>query len=114
MGYYTSHEISVYQNDSELSEEKIKDLTVSKFRELDVIGYAFTENLNTYDSVKWYNHQSHMKILSEYIKDVVFLLEGEGEESGDVWKEYWLNGRVQKCKARLEFDDFSVKKLKSI
>lgn len=111
MGYYTRHKLDIFKNNSDLTELKIKDLTVKELKELDVINYALDENLNACDSAKWYNHRDHMKIISEHIRDVVFLLEGEGEENEDIWKEYWLNGKVQFCKAQITFNEYDENKL---
>lgn len=54
-----------------------------------------------------------MKILSsrEEYKDVLFILDGEGEESGDIWKSYYKNGKTYRVEAEFtfpEFDDFKL------
>ena len=37
---------------------------------------------------------------------VVFELSGEGEEAGDLWKAYFKDGKMQMCKAKIEYDNF--------
>lgn len=55
--------------------------------------------------VKWYDHKDHMKQLSKEYPDVTFILSGDGEEQGDVWREVWVNGSVKRQKAQLVFED---------
>lgn len=64
------------------------------------------------ESVKWYDHEEHMVKMSKHIKDVLFKLEGKGEESGDIWIKYFLNGKKQICRGNIVFDDFDESKLK--
>lgn len=52
-----------------------------------------------------------MRAFSLKHRDALFELSGEGEDNGDAWKEYYRNGRMHKCKARLVFDDFDEAKL---
>jgi hypothetical protein len=53
-----------------------------------------------------------MNEISKEYPNVIFELSGEGEESGDVWKNYYMNGKVQKCQARIVFDEFDENELK--
>ena len=43
--------------------------------------------------------------------NVLFLIDGEGEDSGDIWKQYFKNGKTFKAKAVLMFEDYSAYKL---
>ena len=60
------------------------------------------------DRVKWYEHENNIKILSERFPSVLFTLSGEGEESGDIWKKYFLNGKCQVAKAKITFDECTL------
>lgn len=44
----------------------------------------------------WYYHSDSMERLSAKFPDYLFFLSGEGEESGDVWREYYFNGKLFK------------------
>lgn len=57
-------------------------------------------------------HDEDMRGLSKRIPEVLFTLHGEGEEAGDIWNKYFLNGKMQVAKARIEFDEFDPKKLR--
>ena len=53
-----------------------------------------------------------MKDMSLQFADILFELKGEGEEAGDVWKAYYLNGKEQICRAKITFDEFDESKMK--
>jgi hypothetical protein len=111
MGYYTRYNLLIKENRSGIDDTEIFNNTVEKLRELDVIDYALDENLEGCDDVKWYESEDNMRKVSTEIQNVVFLLKGEGEESGDVWDEYYLNGKKQRCQVELIFPDFDESKL---
>lgn len=60
---------------------------------------------------KWYDHEEKMKNISSKYKGVLFTLRGEGEETGDLWIKYFLNGKMQHEFARIEFGAFDSTKL---
>ena len=93
MGYYTSHELDVVEGDYSLI-VKLRD-------ECEDAQYALDCNGDTYQSCKWYGHETDMKRFSEKHPEALFKLSGEGEESGDIWDEYYRDGKVQVCKARI-------------
>ena len=52
--------------------------------------------------------------MREYSKrhpKTVFKLIGTGEEAGDMWIEYYLNGKMQRTVAKIVFDDYDQNKL---
>ena len=63
------------------------------------------------DRCKWYSHDEDMRKLSERFPRVLFTLSGEGEESSDIWKKYYLNGKCQVAKAQITIDKFDPEKL---
>lgn len=64
-------------------------------------------------SMKWYDSEEDMRQISEdeVFKDIVFGLEGRGEDSIDLWKAYFCNGIVQKCPGEIVYPEFDPKKL---
>jgi nicotinic acid mononucleotide adenylyltransferase len=72
-----------------------------------IVGYDPFE-----DSCKWYEHDQHMRHVSLANKGTIFILEGEGEDPGDLWKKYYLDGKCQVAKASITFDEFDESKLK--
>ncbi len=136
MGYYTTFSISVkgkLENTKRVAElEKAKaeaEGLTGKLKELAIA--AIDKELNNEKNInvkalvtakagynpldqetKWYEHEEHMKAISKEYPDVIFQLNGEGEESGDVWIKYFVNGKMQKAAAKITFDEFDEKKLK--
>lgn len=105
MGYYTQYNL-------ELSDESLKDEVADALRELEVINYALDSNLESYDSVKWYNYGEDMKNISLQFPDVLFTLTGLGEESEDIWVAYFKGGKYQYEKAVITLPEFDESKLK--
>jgi hypothetical protein len=99
MGYYTRHELTIVSggNFETDYEQEITDST----------NYSSLFN----DSIKWYDCEDDMKKYSKKHPNVIFLIDGEGEENGDIWKAYFQNGKMFKAKAILTFEDFSIDKL---
>ena len=64
------------------------------------------------ESCKWYDHEDSMRAISEAFHNVLFTLHGEGEEAGDIWDKYFLNGKMQACKAKVVIEPFDEKQLK--
>jgi hypothetical protein len=63
------------------------------------------------DSCKWYDHESDMASFSKKYPESLFVLKGEGEESGDIWIKYFLNGKMQRAEAKITFEEFDESKL---
>jgi len=74
--------------------------------------YGINSDGNATDSVKWRNHEEDIKEMSKNFLDILFTLNGEGEEPDNIWKKYFLNGKMQIVKAQIVFDDFDEGKLK--
>ena len=63
------------------------------------------------DECKWYEHTEDMRKISEKYQNVIFSLYGNGEEDGDMWVKYFMNGKVQTEEAVITYADFDPKKL---
>lgn len=109
MGYYTRHSITV-NNRGNID----YDMNVAHFDGDDeAFINDFLQSANLFeDDIKWYDHEKDMRKLSKRFNNVLFTLSGEGEESGDLWREYHLNGLMQRATAKIAFDDFDEAKLK--
>ena len=56
------------------------------------------------DTAKWYDWNADMKEVSSKYPHLLFSLEGEGEESGDIWKAWARNGKVVEARAKIVFE----------
>lgn len=63
------------------------------------------------EECKWDDHESEMIELSKTFPDIVFKLHGEGEENGDLWDQYFMNGRMQYCPAEIVYPPFDKTQL---
>ena len=102
MGYYTKYELDTFNEIADF-ESVYNDLM--NFLDSDSCGSPFEE------SCKWYEHEEDMRKFSKKYPKIIFLLKGEGEQSGDIWRKYFKNGKMQECKAKITFDDFNEEKL---
>lgn len=75
-------------------------------------GYkVFNDDGSSYDSCKWYDHELHMRGFSAKHPGVLFKLMGVGEEGGDYWMKYFIEGRMQRAKTMLQHEPFDREKL---
>lgn len=107
MGYYTNYSL---ETDSQENKNIIEE-----FREIDGNAkYAIDANGDCQEWTKWYDHEEDLKNFSKNYPDVIFILSGEGEESGDIWKKYFKNGKMQVAQAKISFEEFNENKLKQL
>ncbi|MBG9520248.1 MULTISPECIES: hypothetical protein [Bacillus cereus group] len=78
------------------------------------IFYAVTISGEYCDETKWYNHETEMSAISRLYPDVIFELSGEGEGSGDLWRDYYKNGKIQRCPAKITYDEYDESKLTNL
>ena len=52
-----------------------------------------------------------MKEFSKKFPDALFILEGDGEGSDDLWKAYFKNGLGQMAPVRFEYADYDEQQL---
>jgi len=109
MGYYTRFELKITEpKNSTLTEESI----IPEFRKkYECAKYALSEEGYTEEPCKWYECEDELKEFSKSYPEHLFLLEGEGEESGDIWKLYVKNGKCQRASAQVTFDEYDESKL---
>lgn len=120
MGYYTQYSLQMYyidhsQENDALGPEitgKAVERIIGTLRTLsEEAAYVFDEDGVSGERSKWYEHSEDMKALSLVYPDIILMLHGEGEESGDLWNKYYLKGKEQVAKARLGYDEFDTEKL---
>jgi hypothetical protein len=100
MGYYTKFNLEVINDHSD-----VHHLQISQASE-----YGCDDIFE--DDIKWYTHDEDMRSYSTKYPDLIFKLSGEGEEAGDMWVKYYKNGKMQRCHAKITFDEFDEEKLK--
>lgn len=84
MGYYTHHRLSSEPEDF----EDQYAITLAEISRYDTSYFD-----GTGDSCKWYDREADMIELSKVFPDVKFRLDGEGEESFDIWVKWYHGGK---------------------
>lgn len=74
--------------------------------------YALDTDGTAQESCKWYEHETDVRRLSKLFPNVLFTLHGEGEENDDIWNKYFLNGKMQVEKAKIQIAPFDAGLLK--
>lgn len=100
MGYYTRHELTIVSGGEEEDIDYEKEIS-------ELANYVSCFD----DVVKWYNHKNDMIKYSKRYPDTLFLIEGFGEEDGDIWKHWFKNGKSFYSRAKLVFEELEESKL---
>lgn len=110
MGYQTRYSLTIEHQGSDPVSKLLEEARVLSVK---IPNYCDIEELIA-DGIdcKWYDHDEDMKKISADFPDILFKLEGEGEESGDIWKTYYKGGKAQHCRAKIVFPEFDPSKLK--
>jgi hypothetical protein len=123
MGYYTRYELTILDPNTgnQIEAHVLKGLDIYPALEADIQkldygnGFFFDMGTNSFrmeEQSKWYDSEDEMTALSIKYPTLLFMLEGEGEEALDVWKEYFLNGRNQHCEAIITYEPLDLSLLK--
>ena len=60
------------------------------------------------EPIKWYDHVEDMIKLSKVFPETLFILDGWGEELGDVWRELYMDEERVRADLMFSFSDFKV------
>ena len=101
MGYYTTFELA---NDAGFSNDTIIDRAKAHDESL---GEELQYGLQNGET-KWYSFDDDMRKVSKLFPNVLFTLNGEGEESGDIWKAYFKNGDQKVLRSEITFPEFDT------
>lgn len=104
MGYYRDYSLKV-----ELP--PIADIIDSLRKQSEEASYCLEPDGSSSESGKWYDHEEDLLEFSRQNPGILFTLEGKGQEQGDHWKKYFMNGMIQIEEAQVTIGDFDLKKL---
>lgn len=110
MGYPTNHKLTIVENRTDESQESLVQRLEDRLEDT----YCFSEGVGKWGEARtWYSIDEDMRKISKEFKDVLILIDGEGEGAGDIWKRYFLNGKTQYIGAVIKFEEeFDEGKLK--
>lgn len=108
MGYYTYYKLQyTLPNGSPLPFE-----VHSKIGEYIATNSYLHCAINSGEECKWYSYEKDMIAMSEEFTTALFVLDGEGEEAGDIWRAFYLNGQHYEWRAKIRPPEFDARKLK--
>jgi len=113
MGYYTNFELRIYDaaDHAAVCRHEVIDLIEPLVPDC-LMDYKFpyghtvrdiSENASSHDSMKWYDHKKDLQVLSARWPEYVFVLDGEGEENQDIWREVAWDGQCEHVDAELTY-----------
>jgi len=109
MGYYTSFSVK-HNSEDEAEVSAIRDeiykMNLPEFWEND------ERTFGAY--AKWYDVDEDMSLLSSKFPQVLFVVDGEGEDGGDLWRMYAYGGAIQIERAEISYGSFDIGKLRRI
>lgn len=108
MGYYTHYSLEVHGIKNAEEHASLRDFIGSSsynycFQEDEMDVYESEAYFASEDECKWYGHEKDMINLSKQFPDMIFCLEGDGEERGDMWRKYFHNGIMEFCPAYISY-----------
>jgi hypothetical protein len=109
MGYQTQYTLKALDP---LTMEEIEDQASIIGNFTQAVEYAIDSNGDCIDSVTWYDWETDTREFSKNNPSYIFFLSGIGEETGDMWRAYFFNGKAQIIGARIEYDPFDLALLK--
>lgn len=96
MGYRTDFVISIADGEaSDQDTEKITEM-LEAFE-----GFEYWGGEWMVSDVKWYEYQDDMFKLSKAFPHLRFYVHGDGDDSDDLWEDYWQDGKFQHCYAEI-------------
>lgn len=113
MGYYTDFNLTIMDRQSGEYVTKYSDKYAAVYNRLadrfeEAIGISDAlDRLTTeqYPNWKWYNYVEDMRSIAKDYPDFIFTLEGDGEETGDLWVEQYYGDEWARSVARLILPD---------
>lgn len=104
MGYYTNINMTISPEPNQEDELKIMRMIASFVDE--VPEERISDNHAFWclcDAVKWYDRIDDMIVVSRRFPEYTFVLDGEGEDSDDIWREFYHNGEWEGIEAQIMF-----------
>ena len=112
MGYVTNYKISfIHFGKTEMPKEADVVNALNGINPYDFeVGEDESPLLEEFfeEPIKWYDHVEDMIKLSKVFPETLFILDGWGEELGDLWRELYMDGERVRADLMFTFSDFKV------
>jgi len=118
MRYYTNYQLDPNADDWSRFIDGSRAKAIQDFIEDAARGYGWSDLKSVWigegSDLTWYKHQEDMIELSVAFPNVLFTLWGSGQESDDLWKEYYFGGKCQAVKGEIIYPTFDESQLKCL
>ena len=108
MGYYTYYSLAI--ENKNVPKNVLAEID-AEIKTMNVLDGSFCRYGFCSGEDKWYYHDEDMLLLSTKFPEVLFCLDGTGEDSEDIWRTYYQNGKMQHCPASIVYDDYNPEKM---
>ena len=110
MGYYTTFKLELKNHNGSAELDRVG--TEYRLARASLEKMEMAHLLGEPHHTKWYGYEEDFKQVSKQAPSVLFVVSGEGEDSGDGGRHYFLNGKSQYCPAQITYADFDRNLLK--
>lgn len=107
MGYYTNFDLHVKKPANELDDARLTADLGELFDSVYDDGGLIRANTHA----KWYDFEADMREFSENYPDLLFVVDGQGEDSTDLWLCYIQNGKSQHIGAEIVYAEYDPTKM---
>ena len=85
MGYYTTYSLTLEEGPREQFQKMLEEIDA-------MMG---DNEMSSFESInaKWYSYEKDIKQLSLKYPDIIFRVNGDGEDSDDLWQDFWHAGK---------------------
>lgn len=112
MSYYSYYTFSVHQKEGgTVTFDEDQEVVTALREENENARLCMTEDGYPESHITWYEHEEDLKKFSKKYPDLVLQLSVEGENQGDIADKYFKNGKMQICRAKIDFDPYDASKL---
>ena len=102
MGYYTGYTLYAYKDGGLTNKEEEKIIEELHQRDIFLDSGDLTYGL-FYEGKCWL--EDEVKTVSKLFPDVIFEMYGDGDDSEDFWKGYYLNGAETICRGTIVYEE---------
>lgn len=109
MGYFTHHTGYIKSGNVNERDVALAIAHLPYFYDLTIYDDEIEsiDDVIAYDSIKWYDCVEDMKKVSAQFPGVTIVIKGEGEETSDMWKAYFKDGKAAVYQAEIIFPDYN-------
>lgn len=103
MGYLTNYELTYQAPNAVVGSYELDEQILALLNT--VTGYEWSLDCGSFaiDHAKWYEWEEHLLSISKKLPEIKFILDGEGEEAGDIWRAYIYQGKCEVARAKISF-----------